>query len=444
MRAVRPGGLVLVLVVAGCLDAPPGGTGGRDAGGGGDGGASGDAAPGAARAVSGTFRHFCAVVDGGAWCWGDNGAGQLGDGSKTPRSQAVQVLRAEGTPLEGVVEVAPGEKHTCALLADQTVVCWGSNAVGQLGSGVDDDLEYPFAVTAVANLTDAVEITAGGDHTCARLTSGAVYCWGRGVSGELGDDTLDDRPGIQQPVVKEGLTLQASRVTAGRYHTCFIDDGDHVACTGWNEDGQSGQRTGEPPEEACGYSNADEVSRETGAQLGPASDVASGFRHTCAIVDQAVYCFGHARCGELGDDDPTSCGATPADDGSCLETALRLYPVGALLPPSCTPERVAAGYSHTCALCADRSVQCWGSGARGRLGQGDVVEHAAPVEVMDLGPAVAVAAGAESSCATVDDGTIFCWGSAEYGQLGDGSGPEPGNTTIFQTTPREVLGLPPP
>lgn len=431
---VRAGGVVLLVFAAGCLEAPP---------------ASGDASPGADaslshRVVSGTFRHFCALVDGTAWCWGENGQSQLGDGTATHRSSAVQVLRSPDTPLTGVLQIAPGEHHTCARLDDGSVVCWGSNEYGQLGIGDADTSTHPYAETAAVNLPEPTEIAAGGDHTCALLGDESVRCWGRGISGELGDDGNTSRSAPGLPVEKEEMTLRSSRVTAGRYHSCFIDDGGRVACTGWNEDGQSGQRTGEPPEEACGYSNADEVSREDGSQLGLAADVSAGFRHTCAIVDEAVYCFGHARCGQLGNDDATSCADAPMDDGSCLEATLRLFPVRALLPASCNPVRIALGYSHSCALCADRTVQCWGSGARGRLGRGTIEQEPAPVQVLNLDAVVSLATGAESSCAVAADDTIHCWGSAEFGQLGDGTGPDPDNTELYQTLPRPVVGLPAP
>jgi alpha-tubulin suppressor-like RCC1 family protein len=433
-------GVAFLLLAAGCLEAPPSGTPEPPAG---DAAPGGDAAPIAERAVSGSFRHFCAVVDGTAWCWGHNGAGQLGDGSKTHRSTAVEVLRSAGTPLTGVRQIAAGEKHTCALLDDTSVTCWGSNAGGQLGIGEADGLEYTFAETSVVNLSDVIEISAGGIHTCALRADQSVVCWGRGVEGQLGDGTQMDRPAVQLPVENAGETLVTRRVAAGRYHSCFVDDTSAVACTGWNEDGQAGQRTAAPPEPVCEYLDADRVRGDDGAPLGPASDVSSAFRHTCASVGLDVYCFGHSRCGALGDDDPTPCDE-PDDNNTCDEATLRPYPVKVLLPPTCIPVRLAIGYSHSCTLCGDRTIQCWGSGSRGRLGQGDVEQHATPVEVMLIDSAIWIASGAESSCATLADNTIVCWGSTEFGQLGDGSPPMPGDTTVYQALPQPVVGLPAP
>ncbi len=188
---VRAGAVVLLLV-AGCLEAPP------------DGGPPPPDAGVSTRIVSGSFRHFCAVVDGSAWCWGHNGWGQLGDGSKTHRSTAAQVLRAPGVPLTGVVQIAPGEGHTCALLEDTTVVCWGSNASGQLGIGEAVGSQLEYADHPVVNLTDVVEISSGGEHTCARRGDQTVVCWGRGEEGQLGDSSRTERDAINLPVEQDG------------------------------------------------------------------------------------------------------------------------------------------------------------------------------------------------------------------------------------------------
>src|SRR5690606_12825203 len=132
----------------------------------------------------------CAVIAGGALrCWGENGRGQLGDGSTTDRYVPTDV-----SGLSGVEAVAVGGGHACALTASGDVRCWGWNAYGQLGDG---SMESRLAPTvAVADLSGVASIVSGESYSCAVLTSGAMRCWGQGHYGQLGDggDTMRARP----------------------------------------------------------------------------------------------------------------------------------------------------------------------------------------------------------------------------------------------------------
>ena len=120
--------------------------------------------------------HSCALLqDGSVTCWGDNEKGQLGDGSAAKKHPPAKVKG-----LAGVIEVALGSEHTCARLDSRTVQCWGSNAAGQLGDGSTTDRRAP---APVPGLTDVAAILAAGQRTCARLESGAVLCWGDDADG---------------------------------------------------------------------------------------------------------------------------------------------------------------------------------------------------------------------------------------------------------------------
>lgn len=132
-------------------------------------------------------RHGCALLDGGTVrCWGDNAKGQLGDGTTTARTESVLVA-----DLSGVTALALGAEHSCALLEDGGVKCWGDNAKGQLGDGTTTAHPSPVVVTG---LSGARSISSGhGAHTCAVMRDGEVRCWGTNHVGELGDGTLDNR-----------------------------------------------------------------------------------------------------------------------------------------------------------------------------------------------------------------------------------------------------------
>jgi alpha-tubulin suppressor-like RCC1 family protein len=289
-------------------------------------------------------RFTCAIRPGGAvWCWGDDDHGQSGTSATTPCGDAVIDSVCIVTPkpvvgLEsGVVELALGADHACARMNDGTVRCWGDNSKGQVGQsalgdvsaptkvpgvagakqitagdehscallasgqvacwGADDDAQIGNGKTGtaitqpatVAGLADAVEITGGGEHTCARRANGSVVCWGYDYLGQLGNGaTTPTRATSPQAVV--GLT-DAVELTAGRYHTCARRKNGTVACWGDNDKGEVGDGTTtqrNAPTQVIGLSGA--------------TTIAAGSWDVCAAVGKGdVLCWGDDLGGQLGD-----------------------------------------------------------------------------------------------------------------------------------------------
>ena len=134
--------------------------------------------------------------------------------------------------------MAAGEDHSCAIKDDGTVRCWGEGANGRLGYGGSADKNSPTATSSLGTGRTAVDITAGGDHTCAVLDDGSVKCWGGNAFGQLGDGTTTSRTSPTQTL---SLGRPAVAVEAGMYFTCALLDNGSVACWGKNNQGQLGR-----------------------------------------------------------------------------------------------------------------------------------------------------------------------------------------------------------
>lgn len=214
------------------------------------------------------FGYNCARLSSGdVRCWGENGAGQLGYGNMDrlgeepgdlPLTANVNITGASGA---SVVQLALGGGHSCALLDNGAVRCWGDNLDGQLGIGGTDNVgdgpgEMPPADVNLGGAS-AVQIAAGRDHACAILTTGAVRCWGSGGSGRLGTggtQTLGDNPGELPLTTDADLGgTRAVQIAAGDFHTCALLEDDSVRCWGFGGDGQLGygntQNIGDGPGE---------------------------------------------------------------------------------------------------------------------------------------------------------------------------------------------------
>jgi alpha-tubulin suppressor-like RCC1 family protein len=193
-------------------------------------------------------HHTCAVRTGGrVSCWGvdDGNQGVLGQsvflGSNVP---------LEIANLEGVVDVAAGGRHNCALLADGTVRCWGANDRGQLGNGWNTTARS-FVPVPVIGLEGAVALTAGGDHSCAVLADGSARCWGSNSHGQLGNGSRDlSRAPVE--VLAPGVLTD---IDAGPQHTCAVAADGGSWCWGANGSRQLGTGASftSPPVQVVGF-----------------------------------------------------------------------------------------------------------------------------------------------------------------------------------------------
>lgn len=227
-------------------------------------------------------------------------------------------------------------------------------------------------------------VAVGGRHACARVVGGTLRCFGDNSAGQLGDAVgAGDAGETSVPSGVVGLSAVAE-IAAGFAHTCARLDDGAVRCWGANDFGQLGDGT--------------TVARATPAILSirNVSSLSAGGAHTCAVLkDETAMCWGRNDDGQLG-------------DGS---TTTRLVPV--IVSGLSGVAELAAGQFHTCARLKDKTVRCWGRNDAGQIGDGSVgTQRLLHVGVATLSGVRGLAAGLTDTCALKEDGSIVCWGRA--------------------------------
>jgi alpha-tubulin suppressor-like RCC1 family protein/phosphatidylethanolamine-binding protein (PEBP) family uncharacterized protein len=346
---------------------------------------------GVARIAAGG-EHTCAALNTGEMkCWGRNNVGQLGveGNSFIPHSSTVAGLSS------GVREIALGYGHTCALLDTGAVRCWGDNGYGQIGDGTTDRRATPVSVVGLSS--GVSRIAAGNYHTCAVLSSGGVKCWGRvnvfDGSGREFHTTPKDVIGLASNVTRMslgsgscalmtsgglkcwgvpgatsgapseiiGLTNGVDQVALASTHLCALLDTGGIKCWGDNYYGQIG--------DGAGRSNRSKPVDVSGLTSG-VSQVATGGGHSCAVVlSGGVKCWGRASEGQIGNVDSFNDEPSPVNVSNLDVEVVQ----------------VTAGSLHTCALLSSGSVKCWGSNEFGQVGVGSTGMYAyryTPVDVV--------------------------------------------------------------
>jgi alpha-tubulin suppressor-like RCC1 family protein len=254
-------------------------------------------------AVSAGGDHTCALSSAGTVkCWGRNYNGQLGNGTTADSSTPVQVKDVAGTgTLSHVTQISAGGYHTCALLRDHTVECWGWNSGGQLGSGTTTQSSTPVQVKGVGGvgtLSNVSQVSAGYSHTCALSSAGTVECWGYNGDGELGNGTTtqSSTPVQVKDVAGTGTLSNVTQISAGRFHTCALQSDNTVVCWGYNGQGQLGN--GATADSSTPVQVKDVAGTGT---LSNVTEIEAGGLHTCALLsDHTVECWGWNSGGQLG------------------------------------------------------------------------------------------------------------------------------------------------
>jgi len=356
------------------------------------------------------WSHTCAVLTNGTVkCWGYNSNGELGAGTPPLEAPWYADTPINVKYISNAITVATGQQHSCAILSDGTVECWGANVYGQLGHG-DTATPY-YTPVPVSGVTNAIAVAGGKLHTCALLSDGTVQCWGYNYAGQLGVDrtgpeTCSYSACSTTPVHVAGVT-NALGIAAGDEHSCALLADGTVRCWGWNYYGQSGNGDG------IQY----HITPVTVSGINTAVAIDADGHHTCALLAEGTLkCWGSNFYGELGNG-TTNTAYTPATV-SGINNAID----------------VDSGRDFSCAVLADASAKCWGKGEYGSLGNGANNDSWVPVPVSEINSAISITAGALHACALLSNGVLKCWGYNTYGALGDGTG-------IQSNVPVEVKDL---
>jgi alpha-tubulin suppressor-like RCC1 family protein len=404
-----------------------------------------------ATSISGgtTSSHVCAIDNssGKVKCWGRNSSGQLGLGHVNNLGDASGEMGSNLAYIDlgtgrTATAISAGNGHTCALLDNSVLKCWGYNNKGQLGLGHSNnigdgsgEMGDNLASIDLGSGRTATAITTGESHTCALLDNASIKCWGQNTYGQLGlghtNNLGDDSSemGDNLAAVELGSGRTASAITAGGYHTCALLDNASVKCWGYNDAGHLG----------LGHSNnIGDGSGEMGDNLAAvdlgtgrtATAIMAGESHTCALLDNAsVKCWGSNYAGGLGQGSSSHLGDGSGEMGDNLAAVD--------LGTGRTATAITAGTSHTCVLLDNGAVKCWGINNRGQLGQGSTSslgdgsgEMGDNLAAIDLGTgrtATAIISGGNHVCALLDNSALKCWGYNFNGQLGQGSGSDLGD-----------------
>ncbi len=367
-----------------------------------------------ATAVSAGGDHTCALLDDATVaCWGDDDNGQLGDGSPGTDSETPTVA----VGLTGVVQLDTGFNNTCARTMAGEVYCWGDNLDGQIGDGTTTDRSTPTLVTLPAT---AVDVSVGTDFVCALLSNDAIYCWGESTDYETGQASNLDQT---TPQLVPGLTGRSFRdVEAGGRGACAVTTTNQRLCWGYGEEGQLGH--------------------QSGYQLDLSSPVAfvSAGAPTQLAISKSTY-LGQL-CAAFGTGDIECAGSGDTVSTSTVTGAVGVFPGFSshlnqmtVIPGLVGTIQGALSGAFSCGR-TSLGVACLGDNSAFQLGQGgtSTTDSAVPVPVTGLGVVDEIAVGGQFACVRVA-GAVQCWGDNDNFQAGDGS------TTDDQSTPVSLMGV---
>ncbi len=360
--------------------------------------------------ITASYSYTCVIIfDNTMKCWGQRGespsTGYLGDGQINGNSfTPAEVLLDDEQGNSSAIETASYGHHSCAVMADYSLKCWGNDWNGQVGHNVSGGWHStPFPTTMPNGLT-AIQSAAGLHTSCAIMDDYSLWCWGdNDPQGQVGiGNTSQGNIAIPQQIDLPPNRTAISVVYGHDYGCAILDNGDGM-CWGDNQGAQLGDGTTE------NRSSPTLISLVPQSRRLVAIDV--GFQTTCGILDNgSVLCWGRNDVGQFGDGTLTNYSST-----------VSRY---AILPVGRVAVSISVGQYHACAILDNGDAFCWGSNELGQLGDGSTTDRSTPSRVsMPEGSVVStISAGNQHTCAILSNASVYCWGDNSDGQLGIGEG----------------------
>ncbi len=347
-------------------------------------------------------QFVCALhEDGGVSCWGENKKGELGSGSQASR-HGVRRLPS----LEGMSRIEAGASHACAWSESSGLRCWGDNRYAQLTSAAPEEAREPVHLPGIDASRD---LSLGPRSSCAVGAAGELACWGHNSNEQFGP-IAGNGIVVEARVLPMGSTVR--QVSLGSNNLCAVLETGGVHCTGLSRFGMLGE----------GVDVARTPTPVAIEGLDDASDVASGYSYSCAIVRAEVWCWGSNSNLQTGDP------GLPF-----VARARKVVGVSGA-------QSIELADRHACALTENAEVACWGTGFGGVLGPNvSPTWSATPTAVIGVDSATHVATGASHACAVHQGGSVVCWGrNSEHQVMPTQEGEE---LVSSIRSPRPVVGL---
>jgi alpha-tubulin suppressor-like RCC1 family protein len=360
--------------------------------------------------AAGYYHAAYLKTDGTVWAAGWNPTGELGDGTTTRRTKAVQVVDAGGSPITGVTGISAGREHTVFLMSDGTVWSTGSNNSGLLGDGTTIQRRNPVQVvdSGGSPITGVMEIVAGRSHSVYLKGDGTIWATGKNSDGQLGDGSTTNRSNPVQVTDAGGSPINGVvKIAAFDSHTVYLKNDQSVWAVGKNVNGELGDGS------TSNRSNPVQVTDAGGLPVTNVTAIATGGNHTIFLKNHGtVLATGKNHKGQLGDGTNTD----------------RLNPVRTLssLGGALSEIIQVSADGSTVFLKSDGTVWATGTNGSGELGDGTTINRSNPIQVIDAGGSpltgvIDVSAGSFHMVYLNNDGTVWATGKNDYGQLGDGS-----------------------
>ncbi|MDQ5921040.1 MAG: hypothetical protein QG673_1096 [Pseudomonadota bacterium] len=385
-----------------------------------------------AHLAPGMGNGSCAITTAGnAYCWGYNQSGEGANGSYSNTNVATPVNMPSA---ETFVSITTSTNTACAVTNKNNSYCWGYGESGELGNGNTSKSNQPvktLSTTAITSISSSYYITA---TLCEIDVNGKVYCWGYGVTGSIGNGAYPFESVASKPesiaIVDQTKKFTQVAITGNSSTVCAVDSLGEIYCWGSGMEGQLGggvyQNTSIPT-----LVRMDGISPKITKLVATRNLYANTF---CAAYNIGkAYCWGYGKNGEIGNGSNSNQYVAKlvslTDDSNIIDIA-------AADDTICIANNKSSG----------GNAYCWGYGANGQLGNGDIKNSNTPKQVLLFNDVFTkLVATSETFCGLVSSGTIYCWGHGEHGEIGDGNGvstsiPKPINASGIKFTSLMVGG----